>query len=125
MANEMKYRGYIGSIEASPEDNILYGKLLYLQALVNYEGETVAELQAAFHDAVDDYLSECEAQGINPEKPCKGTFNVRVGHAMHLAATEAASREHKSLNDLVRTALENYLAGPAAEETRGKKRPST
>lgn len=123
MANEMKYRGYIGSIEASPEDNILYGKLLYLQALVNYEGETVAELQAAFHDAVDDYLGECEAQGIKPEKPCKGTFNVRVGHAMHLAAAEAASREHKSLNDLVRTALESYLA-KAGEGAQGKNRSS-
>ena len=109
MAHEMKYRGYIGSIEASPEDNLLYGKLLYLQALVNYEGQTVAELQQAFHEAVDDYLADCEAQSIAPEKPCKGTFNVRVGHAMHLAAAEAASREQKSLNDLVRNALQAYL----------------
>jgi predicted HicB family RNase H-like nuclease len=115
MAHEMKYRGYIGSIEASPEDNILYGKLLYLQALVNYEGQTVAELQRAFHEAVDDYLADCEAQNVSPEKPCKGTFNVRVGHAMHLAATEAAAREQKTLNDLVRSALESYLSSHARE----------
>jgi predicted HicB family RNase H-like nuclease len=42
MANLLQYRGYYGSIEASPEDNCLYGKLLYIQALVNYEAETVA-----------------------------------------------------------------------------------
>ena len=48
MANLLQYRGYYGSIEASPEDNCLYGKLLYIQALVNYEAETVAALEQAF-----------------------------------------------------------------------------
>lgn len=110
MANDMKYRGYIGSIEASPEDGVLYGKLLYIQPLITYEGKTVPELKKAFESSVDYYLADCEKEGVAPEKPCKGSFNVRVGHAMHLAAVQAASREQKSLNELVRNALDSYLA---------------
>ncbi len=59
MNNLLQYRGCYGSIETSAEDNCLFGKLLFIRALVNYEGETVAELQAAFREAVDDYLATC------------------------------------------------------------------
>jgi len=105
-----RYRGYYGSIEASPEDNCLYGKLLFIRALVSYEGQTVAELASAFKQAVDEYLDTCAQLGHTPETPCKGSFNVRVGHELHLAASIAASREQISLNDLTRTALKHYLA---------------
>lgn len=46
----------LGSLEASPEDNCLFGKLQFIRALVSYEGVSVAELAQAFRDAVDDYL---------------------------------------------------------------------
>ncbi len=104
-----KHRGYYGSIEASTEDNCLFGKLLFIRALVNYEGETVAELQAAFREAVDDYLVTCQELEQEPEVPCKGSFNVRVGHDLHLAASVAANRHRMSLNDLARQALSEYL----------------
>jgi len=75
--------GYLGSIEASIEDGVLFGKLECVTTLVNYEGETVKELQAAFEAAVDDYLTTCTAKGYEPETPCKGSFNVRIGHDLH------------------------------------------
>lgn len=59
MGTLLHYRGYHGSIEASPEDNCLYGKVQFIRALVSYEGETVAQLDAAFREAVDDYLHTC------------------------------------------------------------------
>ena len=109
MSSMLKYRGYYGSIEVSTEDNCLFGKLQFIRALVNYEGETVAELEKAFQEAVDDYLNTCEDQNIKPEIPCKGSFNVRVGHDLHLAASVAARRQSISLNDLTRNALSEYL----------------
>lgn len=105
----LKHRGYYGSIEISPEDNCLFGKLQFIRALVSYEGETVAELTQAFRDAVDDYLETCETQNQPPEAPCKGSFNVRVGHDLHLAASVAATKQNISLNDLTRRALSEYL----------------
>ena len=109
MSNMLKYRGYYGSIEVSTEDNCLFGKLQFIRALVNYEGETVSELEKAFQEAVDDYLNTCANQKIKPEIPCKGSFNVRVGHDLHLAASVAARRQSISLNDLTRNALSEYL----------------
>ena len=109
MNNLLQHRGYYGSIEASPEDNCLFGKLQFIRALVSYEGETVAELTQAFHEAVDDYLDTCSTLNQEPEVPCKGSFNVRVGHDLHLAASVAATRHRISLNDLTRKALSEYL----------------
>lgn len=109
MNNQLKHKGYIGSIEASLEDNCLFGKVLFIKALVSYEGKTVAELDAAFQEAVDDYLATCQALGQTPEKPCKGSFNVRVGHDLHLAAALEATRKKVTLNDLTRQALNEFL----------------
>ena len=33
MNNQLKHKGYIGSIEASLEDNCLFGKILFIKAL--------------------------------------------------------------------------------------------
>ena len=109
MNTMLQHRGYYGSIEASPEDNCLFGKLQFVRALVSYEGDTVAELSQAFREAVDDYLSTCSSLGQEAEIPCKGSFNVRVGHDLHLAASVAATQQSISLNDLTRRALSEYL----------------
>ncbi|WP_218177549.1 type II toxin-antitoxin system HicB family antitoxin [Pseudomonas gingeri] len=105
----MHYKSYYGSIEASVEDNCLFGKLQFIRALVSYEGQTVAELEAAFKAAVDDYLDTCQQLNQAPEMPCKGSFNVRVGHDLHLAAALTATRQKVTLNDLTRQALSEYL----------------
>lgn len=110
MSTMLQYRGYYGSIEASPEDNCLFGKLQFIRSLVSYEGDTVADLTQAFRGAVDDYLSTCESLKHDPEIPCKGSFNVRVGHDLHLAASVSATQQRISLNDLTRKALSEYLA---------------
>ncbi|WP_082140422.1 type II toxin-antitoxin system HicB family antitoxin [Halomonas sp. PR-M31] len=72
-------------------------------------GFTWQELEAAFREAVDDYLATCEDLDETPETPCKGSFNVRIGHELHLAAAVAASQQGISLNDLTRQALDGYL----------------
>ncbi len=105
----MRYKGYYGSVEISPEDNVLYGKLLFISPLITYEGATAQELEKAFQDAVDSYLEDCKADGLNPEKPCKGSFNVRVGHELHLSAAVAAYNESINLNEFIKQALAEKL----------------
>ena len=63
MNNMMNYKGYYGSIEFDPEDELFHGKLAYIRDLVLFEGEDAKGLKAAFHDAVDDYLELCEGPG--------------------------------------------------------------
>lgn len=106
----MQHEGFYGSIEASVEDGCLFGKLEFIDPLVNYEGETVKELEAAFREAVEDYLATCQARGVEPQKPYRGTFNVRVGRELHRAAAIAASSRGLNLNELVKQALEHEIA---------------
>ena len=63
MSSQLQYKGYVGSIETSTQDKCLFGKLLFIRALVSYEGQTVAELETAFREAVDDYLQTCPRLG--------------------------------------------------------------
>ena len=57
MSTLLEHRGFHGSIEASIEDNCLFGRLQFIPALVSYEGQTAAELSQAFRDAVDGCLA--------------------------------------------------------------------
>ena len=115
MTKLMQYKGYYGSIDASPEDACLHGKLEFIAPLVSYEAETVPALVEAFHAAVDDFLATCEQQGQTPDTPCKGSFNVRVGHELHMQAVIAAREAGVSLNDFARRAIERQLsAKPSA-----------
>ncbi len=107
--NTMQYKGYYGSVEISTEDNILYGKLLFISPLITYEGVNAKELESSFMEAVESYLHDCEADGIEPIKPCKGSFNVRVGHELHLAATVASHNYSMNLNEFVKQALVEKL----------------
>lgn len=110
MSNTFKYRGYVGSLEYSEEDNLFYGKVLGISDLISYEGASCDELIADFHGAVDDYLAMCEAEGQEPEVPYKGSFNVRVSPALHEQLARYAIGAGRSLNSCVQEALERYVA---------------
>ena len=109
MQNTLNYKNYIGSVEFSEEDNILFGKVQGIRSLIMYEGTTIAELIADFHNSIDDYLEVCRANNEEPEKSFKGTFNVRVSPETHRNAAIFAIQNQKSLNKVVEEAIEYYL----------------
>ena len=90
MNNTMEYKGYVGSVEFSEEDALFFGKVLGVRALISYEGENARDLVEDFHSAVDDYLELCAAEGVEPEKAYKGSFNVRISPELHKKAAIAA-----------------------------------
>ena len=51
-----EYKGYIGSIEYSREDNLFYGRLLGIKDFVNYSASNDVELMLEYHVAVDSYI---------------------------------------------------------------------
>lgn len=110
--NTLKYKGYIGSVAYSEQDKVFFGKLEGIDALVNYEGESVAELTAAFHEAVDDYLALCEDIGQKPEKSYTGTFNVRISPATHRQIANRAMEAGISINAFVKKALDEAVRQP-------------
>ncbi len=104
-----EYKGYTGSIEYSKEDDLLYGKVLGVQGLISYEGKTGHDLEADFIEAIDTYLSDCKQEGTTPEKPFKGSFNVRVSPLLHQKAALLAMEEKMSLNNFVAESIRERI----------------
>ncbi len=96
------YKGYQGSVKVSIEDHCLHGKIEFISDMVNYEGETVEQLEKEFNLAVDSYLETCKEMGIEPKKPFKGSFNVRIGQELHEKAAKRAGEIGKTLNDYIK-----------------------
>lgn len=111
MNNTIEYKGYVGSVEFSQEDGVFFGKVMGLRALLSYEGSTAAELLADFHGVVDDYLALCQAEGKEPERAFKGSFNVRISPELHKKLVVRAASQQMTLNSYVEQALTNYVAG--------------
>ena len=109
MKNTMEYKGYVGSVEFSEEDKVLFGQVMGIRSLISYEGTTVQELLEDFHGAVEDYLELCQVQGIEPERAYKGSFNVRISPELHRRAAICAAARNMSLNSLVEQSLEKYV----------------
>jgi predicted HicB family RNase H-like nuclease len=111
----LEHKGYTGSIEFSREDGLLYGKVLGIRSLISYEGHTGEELEKDFKEAVDEYLSDCREKGEEPEKPFKGSFNVRISVDLHRKAALKAMEEKMSLNTFVAESIREKIIREAKE----------
>ncbi len=96
--NTMTYKGYTARIDFEERDGIFVGRILGLRAIISFHGETVSDLRREFQAAIDDFLLDCEEQGITPEKPASGKIMLRVPPEVHGAALVAAQASGKSLN---------------------------
>lgn len=50
------YKGYIGSVVAEVELGYYWGKILDTEPPLEYEADTLEDLQEAFESGVEDYL---------------------------------------------------------------------
>lgn len=114
MSNELEYRGYASTVEFSAEDRCFHGKIAGIRDLVAYDGTTVDELEKNFHRAVDEYLAFCVEEGKTPDKPFKGSLNIRIPSELHRALAIRAEKQHKSLNSVIseQLAAAMKVAGP-------------
>ena len=108
--NTLQYKGFLGSVEFSEADGVFFGKIEGINALVNFEGESVKELTDAFHEAVEDYLVFCEEEGVEPHKSYSGALNVRLTPEIHSRVAALAKQTGVSINAFIRKAVENQIA---------------
>ena len=106
MSNIIEYKGYLSKIEYSAEDGLLFGKLDGIRDHIDFYTEDPKMIEAEFRSAVDDYLEFCEEVGKEPNKPYKGSFNVRISPELHKKAAQKAVRDNESLNKFVEKAIE-------------------
>jgi len=98
MNNTLSYRGYTTRVEFDPEDKILVGRVLDIDDVIVFHGDSVKEFTGNFHEAIDDYLEACEKLQQTPEKPASGRMMLRVDPVVHAAAVKAAATTGQSLN---------------------------
>ena len=96
--NTMSYNGFAARDEFDAEDRIFVGHVAGIRDIVGFHGESVAELEAAFHEAVDDYVAACKKLGQTPDKPYSGRVMLRLPPEVHARASAAAQVQGMSFN---------------------------
>jgi len=101
----MKYKGYIGNVDYDDEAKIFHGNVIGLKDIITFQGTSVAELEKAFKDSVDDYLTWCKERGEKPEKTFSGNLHLRMNPELHANLALKAAKQGVSLNELINEKL--------------------
>lgn len=109
--NTMRYKGFAARIEYDAKDRVFVGHLAGIRDVVGFHGESVDALEAAFHEAVNDYQAACRALKQKPERPVSGKIMLRVEPELHAKAIRAAALTGKSLNQWAAEALRRETRG--------------
>jgi predicted HicB family RNase H-like nuclease len=121
MKDILMYKDFIGSVHFSADDKVFHGKIEGITDLVTFEGKSVDELEKAFHEAVNDYITLCKEAGKEPLKSCRGSFNVRIPSELHIKAMKQAVKLGIPLNQLVQKAIEKAVTHEATSNTKNRK----
>ena len=102
----LHHNGYTGHVEFDGEAGLFHGEVLGLRDVVTFQGQSVAEIEAAFRASVDDYLAFCADRGEAPERPLSGRITVRVAPEVHRRAAVRARSAGQSLNQWIADVIE-------------------
>jgi predicted HicB family RNase H-like nuclease len=105
----MQYRDYAARIEYSDEDHCFVGHIAGIRDIVGFHGDSVAELEAAFHGSVDHYIDVSNDLGVEPQKPYSGKVVLRMPPELHAKAAIRAESAGKSFNQLANEALRELV----------------
>lgn len=105
----LKYKGYSGIVEYDSEGKIFTGEVVGLRSVITFQGRSPEEIEASFQESIDLYLNWCETDGIAPEKPYSGRFNIRISPELHRSIATQAAIEKKSLNEWAIEAFEKAV----------------
>jgi len=106
----MEYNGYLGTVEYDAQAKIFHGDIVNTRDVITFQGTTVDEIERAFKDSIDDYIAWCKEEGVEPEKPYSGKFNVRVSPELHRQVAVAAKKMRMSLNSFVEKAITDEMS---------------
>lgn len=105
----MNYKGYIGNVEYDEEAKIFSGTVINTRDIITFQGTSVKEIEKEFRNSIDDYLAWCKEDGVEPEKPYSGKFNVRLTPTLHKRVAVAAKKLNLSINSFVEKSLQDEL----------------
>ena len=101
----LKHKGYTGSFEYDSEEDILFGRVIDIDAVITFYGSSINEMRKAFKDSIETYLDTCKLKNISPKKSFSGNIRLRVSPDVHRQSFIAAAASGKSLNQFIQDAL--------------------
>ena len=106
----MEYKGYLGTVEYDAQAKIFHGDIINTRDVITFQGTTAKEIEKAFRDSINDYITWCKEEGVEPEKPYSGKFNVRLSPELHRRIAILSKKMHISLNSFVEKAISDEIA---------------
>lgn len=104
----MEYRGYKALVQFSNDDECLIGRVLGIEDIIGFHGDSVAEVRAAFAEAVDSYIANNKSVGRQPNQPAE-FVPVAVDPALYEAAKGRVQGTTQTVNEFVNTAVKQAL----------------
>lgn len=105
MSSKMTHKGYTAHITYDERDDIFTGRVLGIRDIIGFHAQSVAELRAAFIEAVEHYIATCQQRGVEPQAPASGRLMLRIAPEVHRASLIAAQSSGQSLNQWAEAVL--------------------
>jgi len=100
-----EHKGYYGVVEA--DDGAFVGRVAGLRDVITFEGVGFVDVEQAFRDSVDDYLTFCAERGEQPDRTFSGKVPLRLEPELHRRAVARAQAEGLSLNQWIARRIES------------------
>lgn len=114
----MEYRGYTAAITYDSEDRCFTGRANGVRDVIHFQADTAEGLEAAFREAIDDYLEDCDEQGRRPDSPASGKHPLKMSADLHHRARSMALARGQSFNAFAVEAIEEAVEKARAEAIR-------
>lgn len=108
MKNLLSYNNFYTRVEFDAEDDILHGKILFINDTYIFHGHSIDEFKQMFHESVDMYIQDCKDEGKDPQKTFKGSFNIRISPELHRKMAIDAGDQGISQSKYIEKAIEFY-----------------
>lgn len=109
MNNTISYKGFTAKVEFSADDNVFFGRILGIDDIVTFHGETVKELKSSMKETIDFYLDVCKKTGKKAKKNYSGKVMLRLPGQLHAKIAEVAESSGKSINEWGKEVLESAV----------------
>ena len=67
--NELRYEGYTVKVEVDAAAGVIFGRVQDIKTIITFETDQLRAMQRTFEEAIDDYLTACEEDHVEPERP--------------------------------------------------------
>ena len=109
--NLMEYGGYLGKVAYDESVGHFHGQVINTRDTITFAGDSVAELQQALKNSVEDYLTFCKEEGVEPNKPFSESLNLRITPKLHRDLVTVAASQGKSTHAFIAETLKSAVSG--------------